>query len=571
MTDTNKIALGEYLFRRLQNTGIKSVFGVPGDFNLALLDYIDNVDDLKWVGNANELNAAYEADGYSRVNGFSALITTYGVGELSAVNGVAGSYAEHIGLIHIVGMPSISAVKNKLLLHHTLGDSRYYAFMHMSENISLQASVVENLESAPQLIDDLLYLAFTKKKPVYLGLPSNFVNELVPADRLETPLDFTLPPNDKDSEAEFIDNFVDLLSKSKKPVLLVDACANRHGVSEEVKKFAEITKIPAFITPMGKSTFDEDSPEFHGIYVGALTHPDTKEIVESSDCIVSMGSLLSDYNTGSFTYSYKTLNVTEFHSNYCKFKKATYENLQMKHTLGALNEKLASLTFNFDKVEKPKSIFAYKEAENCPGEVTITQDYLWKRLSLFLKEGDVLVTETGTSSFGVLETHLPKGVKTISQVLWGSIGFSLPAATGATFAVADQDVQKYKRVILFIGDGSLQLTVQAISDACKWNLPLYLFVLNNNGYTIEKLIHGLHADYNQIQPWKHLKMLDVFADKAANESIRVDSAKALDSLFKDEAFNTPDKIRVIELMLEEFDAPPSLVKQAAMSEKINSN
>ena len=85
--------VGDYLISRLTEIGIAHVFGVPGDYNLAFLDHIVSSPELAWVGNANELNAAYAADGYARVTGAGALLTTYGVGELSAINGLAGSYA----------------------------------------------------------------------------------------------------------------------------------------------------------------------------------------------------------------------------------------------------------------------------------------------------------------------------------------------------------------------------------------------------------------------------------------------------------------------------------------------
>ena len=72
---------------------------------VSLLDELFKVHDLTWLGTCNELNAAYAADGYARIKGTPAcLVTTYAVGELSAMNGVAGAYAEHAGMIHIVGM-----------------------------------------------------------------------------------------------------------------------------------------------------------------------------------------------------------------------------------------------------------------------------------------------------------------------------------------------------------------------------------------------------------------------------------------------------------------------------------
>ncbi|OWB87021.1 magnesium ion binding protein [[Candida] boidinii] len=94
-----QIPLGKYFFERMKQLDVNTIFGVPGDFNLALLDHIYEVEGMRWAGNANELNAAYAADGYSRIKGLSCLITTFGVGELSALNGVAGAFAEHVEII----------------------------------------------------------------------------------------------------------------------------------------------------------------------------------------------------------------------------------------------------------------------------------------------------------------------------------------------------------------------------------------------------------------------------------------------------------------------------------------
>lgn len=570
-----QITLGRYLFEKIKEAGVHSIFGVPGDFNLALLDHVKEVEGIRWVGNANELNAGYEADGYSRVNGFACLVTTFGVGELSAVNAVAGAYAEHIPLIHVVGMPSISAEKQKLLLHHTLGDSRFDDFTTMSQKISIKLKVITEFDDAPKVINDLIETAILTKRPVYLGFPSNFSEALIPAsDLTKYKLKLSLPPNNEESENEFVENVIQLMEKAKNPVILVDACASRHAVIEQVEEVARLTKFPVFTTPMGKGSFNEDNSEYYGMYIGALSAPDVKEIVESTDCIISIGGLLSDFNTGSFSYSYATTNVVEFHSNYCKFKRANYEDLQMKGALDNLISKLSKVSLSYQpKLSPPKSKYEYQTAKTCP-EGPLIQEYMWKRVSYFLNEGDVVVTETGTSSFGILTTTFPKHVKAISQVLWGSIGFSLPAAVGANFAVDDfkklNSSYPERRVILFIGDGSLQLTVQAISDACRWNIKPYIFILNNKGYTIEKLIHGPHESYNNIQPWKHDAILNLFADKVEYENLKVSTNEELDELFKNEKFNVPDKIRVIELMLDEFDAPSKLRLQAELSDKINS-
>ena len=124
--------IGDYLLDRLVDCGIDRLFGVPGDYNLQFLDSVIAQQSLGWVGCANELNAAYAADGYARIKGAGALLTTYGVGELSALNGVAGSYAEHVPVLHIVGAPCTGAQQRGELLHHTLGDGDFSHFSRMS-------------------------------------------------------------------------------------------------------------------------------------------------------------------------------------------------------------------------------------------------------------------------------------------------------------------------------------------------------------------------------------------------------------------------------------------------------
>lgn len=114
------VDVAEYLFKRLHEVGIRSVHGVPGDYNLVALDYLQQCG-LTWVGNCNELNAGYAADGYARIKGISAIVTTFGVGELSTLNAIAGSFAEYVPVVHIVGTPSTISQANGMLLHHTLG------------------------------------------------------------------------------------------------------------------------------------------------------------------------------------------------------------------------------------------------------------------------------------------------------------------------------------------------------------------------------------------------------------------------------------------------------------------
>lgn len=333
-----KITLGRYLFERIHQLNVDSIFGVPGDFNLTLLDKIYEVDGLSWKGNCNELNGAYAVDGYSRVKGFGALVTTFGVGELLAINGTAGLFAEHVALIHVVGIPSIALQQQQLLLHHTLGNGDFTVFHRIFSNVTQRAGVLRTGSTAVQEIDTCIKEAVIYLKPTYLTFPANLVDYEVEESLLDTPLDFSLPPNDKDAESEVLSQVVDLISKSKNPIILIDSCCTRHNCTKEAQQLIKLTNFKFATTPMAKGSrdIDEFDSNFAGVYVGDLSYPVVKDAVENSDLILSLGAILSDFNTGSFSYSYSTKNVVEFHLDYTKIRAAQYPKVQMKPTLEKL-------------------------------------------------------------------------------------------------------------------------------------------------------------------------------------------------------------------------------------------
>ncbi|KAI5948705.1 hypothetical protein KGF57_005316 [Candida theae] len=571
------ISLGHYLFARLNQkpVDVKNIFGVPGDFNLALLDKIDDVKGMKWVGSVNELNAGYAADGYSRIknsltpegSAIGCLVTTFGVGELSALNAIAGAYSEHVGLVHVVGIPSIESQKEELLLHHTLGNGDFTVFHKISSFVSKTTAVLDDPVHAADEVDRVIESAFVNQRPTYLGFPSNLVNVKVPASRLEKPLDLKPPPNDPTVQEEVLGLILELISKSKNPVVVIDACCGRHNATFEANKLIQLTNFKFAVTPMAKGArdIDENDPKFVGVYVGDLSYPKTKELVEESDLVLSLGAILSDFNTGSFSYSLDTSKIVEFHSDYTKIRNAQYPNIRMKELLKALisSPELKKVTAN----HKPPSFDVDQMPPiKLPGDHKITQAWLWSNLGSWLREDDVIVTETGTSNFGIVQTRFPKGSVGISQVLWGSIGYSVGAASGAV--IAAEEVDPNRRVILFVGDGSLQLTVQELSTMVRHHNNIYIFVLNNNGFTIERLIHGKTAVYNDIQEWENTELLKVFKGKNI-ESHKAENIKEITDLFNDAEFAKNNKTRLIELKLDTLDAPENLVKQAEKSSKAN--
>ncbi|KAM5533631.1 hypothetical protein V8D89_012744 [Ganoderma adspersum] len=559
--------VGQYLVERLAQLGVTKMFGVPGDFNLGFLDFVEDHPQIEWVGNCNELNAAYAADGYARVSEGKpgVLLTTFGVGELSAMNGIAGAFSEHVPVLHIAGVPSTSQQKAKPMLHHTLGDGRYDAYYKAAQEFTIAQATLSSKETAAAEIDRILTECIVMARPVYLMLPTDIAYQRIPVSRLKTPLNLEPPENDADVEAFVLDEIVKLVEGAKNDVIiLVDACAIRHGVKAEVKELYERTGFPVYAAPMGKTAVDETYSRYGGIYVGSISHGPIKEKVESAKLIISVGGLKSDFNTGNFTYSIPTSRTIELHSDHTRVQYAGFPGIGMKRLLPKLTHRLQPFKEDAFQHDVPKFQLPIPQEE----DDTISQNYLWPRVGQFFKSNDIIVAETGTSSFGVLDIPLPAGAIFVSQILWGSIGWTVGSTLGAAYAAQDRSLG---RTILFVGDGSLQLTVQELSVMIRSQLKPIIFVLNNSGYTIERYLHGMDRKYNDISNWKWTQLLETFGGEEGKtaKSYRVSTKQELSSLLDDATFANAEVIQLVELVMPQKDAPRALKVQAELSGKTN--
>jgi len=154
--------IGDFLLRRLEEAGVRHLFGVPGDYNLELLQQLQDSGALKWTGTCSELNASYAADGYARLKGLGALLVTNGVGALSAINGVGGSYSEHIPVICIAGSIPLRSIERGLGMHHTMADGSYDHFLNAYAHVTAAHTRLTPRNAATE-IDRLILTAWREK------------------------------------------------------------------------------------------------------------------------------------------------------------------------------------------------------------------------------------------------------------------------------------------------------------------------------------------------------------------------------------------------------------------------
>ncbi|CCD24986.1 branched-chain-2-oxoacid decarboxylase THI3 NDAI_0E01700 [Naumovozyma dairenensis CBS 421] len=571
-TNTNDIpsyiTIAEYIFHRLKQLKIETIFGLPGEFNMPLIDKLYKIPQLRWAGDANELNAAYAADGYSRLKGLGVLVTTFGVGELSAINGVAGSFAEHVGLLHIVGMPPTSAQTKQLLLHHTLGNGDYNVFWRIASEVACHTVIINDTDLCFMEVDKCIEIAWKRQKPVYIGIPVNQVDIPVRSLHLNVPLTLSPDMNLNDIGNDVVQLLLQKIYKSTHPVIIVDGCIIRHGCIDEMEEFIQRTKFPVFVTPMGKGAIDENNPNFKGVFTGSISSPSVREVVDFADFLMVMGCMLAAFNTSTFHFGYKSKNRALLYSDSIKFNNATYPDVYLKPLLQSLLQNLDESQINYVPKETPKMIIPKREL---PDDELLRQEWVWNEISHWFQEGDIIITETGTSAFGINQTRFPNEAQGISQALWGSVGYSLGACLGSLFAVQEfqrdhnhdfhhhtQKSEKH-RVILFVGDGAFQLTMQELSTIVRWKLTPYIFILNNHGYSVDRILHHRSdASYYDIQQWDYLNLMNTFnaTDADTRKIITVGDMK---DMLRDPEFAVDNRIRMIEVMLPSMDVPKALV------------
>ncbi|HTX98279.1 MAG TPA: alpha-keto acid decarboxylase family protein [Mycobacterium sp.] len=536
--------VGDYLLDRLAELGVTEIFGVPGDYNLEFLDHIVDHPTIRWVGNANELNAGYAADGYGRLRGMSALVTTFGVGELSAANAIAGSYAEQVPVVHIVGGPSKDAQGTRRALHHSLGDGDFEHFFRVSREITCaQANLMP--ATARREIDRVLSEVREQKRPGYILLSTDVARLPTepPADLLPRYTGGTSPR----ALALFIDAATELIADNQVTVL-ADLLVHRLQVIKELESLLAADVVPYATLMWGKSLLDESSPHYLGIYAGSASAPAVRTAIEDAPVLVTAGVVFTDMVSGFFSQRIdpaRTIDVEQYQSSVAG---QVFAPLEMSAALEALASILVRRGITSPRVASPP---AEPLPPPPPRDQPLTQQMLWDRLCVALTPGNVVLADQGTSFYGMADHRLPQGVTFIGQPLWGSIGYTLPAALGAGVAHPD------RRTVLLIGDGAAQLTVQELGNFSREGLSPVIVVVNNDGYTVERAIHGETAPYNDIVSWKWTDIPSALG-VGNHLAFRVQTYGELDDALTAAAQHR-DRMVLVEVVLPRLEIPPLLV------------
>jgi indolepyruvate decarboxylase len=302
--------------------------------------------------------------------------------------------------------------------------------------------------------------------------------------------------------------------------------------------------LPVAVAPTAKAVIDETFPYYLGLYNGQGSQPHVREGIENSDCLLTIGYRPVDLTTGDFTAALPA-NTIHLRGHSVDVGEDNYQAVTLTEVLRAVTDAVPQVARRPARQVAPPVAASSSHGD---GSAKLTQAAYWQAIQGYIRSGDVLVAEDGTSyaSFGL---RLPPDCSFVAQVIWGSIGYSVGSLLGTLTAAPE------RRHLLFVGDGSFQLTAQEVSTMLRHDCKPVIFLINNGGYTIERCWLGKTSRYNDVANWAYAELPKVLRPDTTARSFVVKTAADLEK-----ALSTPnDSLIFIEAVMDPFDAPTAVI------------
>ena len=485
-------SIGQYLIRRLLDHGVHDLFGIPGDYVLSFYTLLEQ-SDIRVIGTTREDCAGFAADAYARIHGMGALCITYCVGGMSVCNSVAGAFAEKSPVLVISGSPGMSERINNPLLHHKVRDFRTQ--LEVFERLCLAGAELTDPATAFREIDRVLNTVMRYKRPCYLEIPRDMVH-VVPHTSYtyqETPLE-----SNPDALREAVEEAASLIACASRPVILAGVEIHRFGLQDQLLALAEKSKIPIAATLLGKSVIRETHPLYVGLYEGAMGRQNVTRYVEESDCLILLGTFMTDINLGIYTAQLNPANCVYVTSEQLRIRHHHYHGVLLGDFVERLTEHVDEGT---DPADLPQRVSCVGDSQDKEEPISIRG--LTTQLNELLDENTIVIADIGDSLFAATELEVHGRTEFLSPAYYTSMGFSVPAALGALVARPES------RVVVLCGDGAFQMTGMELSTIVRQGYSPIVVVLDNGGYGTERALHEGDWKFNEIHGWHYSKLPEV--------------------------------------------------------------
>lgn len=482
------IRVADYIINRLAKQGVTDIFMISGGGAIFLDDAIGKNKQISYLCNQHEQACSIAAEGYAKSTGKLAVVcVTTGPGGTNTITGVIGQWLDSVPVLYLSGQ-----VKHKTTIDsckdiglRQLGDQEIN-IIDIVKPITKYAKMITEPESIKQELEQAIQIALEGRPgPVWLDIPINIQSALIEEDGGEVKADIT-------NEAAFlvgtkIQEIVELIHAAKRPILVAGhgiRIAQGIGVLE---RFLALSTMPVLSTFNGFDLIPTAHKQFIG-RIGTIGDRAGNIALQNADVVLCIGSRNNirqiGYNWKEFAPKAKKIvvDIDAAELNKPTLKPDISVQADAKVFLEEMTQALSKIEIpdwsdwmnwcREKKMKYPVVLQTYKN-QNEP----INPYYFVQELSRQLEKGEIVVTGNGTASVCYFQAGI---VKPRQRVIWNSgcaaMGYDLPAAIGAAVAYPN------KRIICLAGDGSLQMNIQELETLKYYNLPVKLFILNNEGY-----------------------------------------------------------------------------------------
>ena len=486
-----KVKVLEYLIDNLVDNGINTFFLVTGGAIVPTIDYIGRKPGAKYYCFQHEQSAAMAAEGYYRTSGkMAAVLSTSGPGAQNLLNGICGCWYESIPCIFITGQVSTYETINSVSTTPRQVGFQETPVVESFKHFTKYATILNDLKNIKSKIEQAYVVATTGRPgPVLLDFPVDIQNSLIEktTDKWEKK-DFDVVSDD------FIQDQIILLNEkiknSKRPLLLLGHGIRLGGALKEVKTLVENTKLPFVVSWGGFDVMSHDHPQFIGD-IGVYGSRKGNFAIQNCDLLISIGSRLDTRQTGGDlkTFSRESYKVmVDIDGN----EVGKDRGLQIDLPIICDAKRFLNLWIDSAPSSQPTNWAGkYKSInlENRPLKSDILTSYEFlEELNNQLPETCTVIPDEGGHLVWSMQSITPKENQRIfSNFGNSSMGYGLPSAIGATIGSNDP-------VICIDGDGGFQMNLQELQTVKHYNLPLKIFIMNNDCYGIIKQFQDSYFD-----------------------------------------------------------------------------
>ena len=464
------------LLECLHRVGVTDIFGYPGGAVIPIYDEIYSFDKIKHYFARHEQGAVHAADGYARVSGkVGVCLATSGPGATNLVTGIMTAHMDSIPLLAITGQ-----VRSNLLGRDAFQETD---IVGITVPITKVNYLVQSIKDIPKIIKEAYFIASTGRPgPVLVDIPNDIQQQEISYEEFNRLFDKEVKLEGYDptyvGHPVQIKRALSLIKKAKKPLIIAGAGVIKSGASKELLELVNKTDMPVATTLLGLGGF----PENHDLSLGMLGMHGTVPAnfaTDEADLVIAAGIRFDDRiagNPSKFCEHAKIIHIDIDPAEIDKNKKVDVPIVgDLKNVLAEINKELESKKHTewTDKVKEWKN--EYPLAHRNVGEDKLLPQEVLKAVNDILDGDAIVVTDVGQHQMWAAQYLTFKNPDTIvTSGGAGTMGFGVPAAMGAQVGAKD------KKVVLIVGDGGFQMTLEEIMMIRQYNLPVKIVLINNS-------------------------------------------------------------------------------------------